>query len=418
MPDILIEQGLYGTGDTSGYQFLARSPGFLDEWLPRAQEMCTGFGDRPVDVACPGSIFALPLDRQHVAVVQAMDLGHDEAGRPGALGFHLLVLSQDAYTFLGGDPFHLAEQFAPPWGARGELPALSCPGQPPPARTVAQIQSLLARFRHMQPTLLGGVQSLVDGGRLVFERSEPDPDLLRCLWTLLPTRTRSQLWPASFAFGNALGFDAVVVPRAEGEEFAGYLHESQAGDYPEGRYELALQVAAESGDQAQLDALFARRSGREVWRLGLILLGVVLFLTLVMNGLSPPVIPPQEQPGATAPAVASTPNLPPPEHYPALNAEEQHLLATALHTLADKLQVPQPLPERLEDLLGVLDHRLGTPDPQRNPGELHTQGPPLRQLRVLLWKHHAEGYDDVRLNPKELVERLEQQPTVRAAGRR
>ena len=45
--------------------------------------------------------------------------------------------------------------------------------------------------------------------------------------------------------------------------------DEQARDYPEGRYELALQTAAESGDQAELNRLFARRSSLDTIRIGL-----------------------------------------------------------------------------------------------------------------------------------------------------
>src|SRR5206468_7401 len=121
----------------------------------------------------------------------------------------------------------------------------------------------------------GGAQALLDGGRVVFERAQPDAGLIRGLWTLLPASSRAHLWPASFAFGNALGFDAVVVARANGDAFAGYVGEEQAKDYPEGRYELNLQIAAEAGDQAELDHLFARRSRAQTWRLGLFLVAVL-----------------------------------------------------------------------------------------------------------------------------------------------
>ena len=102
------------------------------------------------------------------------------------------------------------------------------------------------------------------------------------------TSVRTEFWPASFAFGNALHFDALVVPNAGGEEYAGYIHGEQAGDYPEGRYELNLQIAAENGDQRELDALFARRSRKETWRLGLILLGMCLLVAILGNWLMPP----------------------------------------------------------------------------------------------------------------------------------
>jgi hypothetical protein len=401
MPDIAIEQALYGGHGSGGYRFLARSPGFLEEWLGEAERLCAGFGERPTGVACPDAIFARPLGKGHVAVVQVADRGADDAGRPGALGFRLLVLPHDAYAYLGGDPFALADRFPPPWAGRGELPTLSCPAEPPSRRTVAEIQSLFERHKLIQPTLLGGVQALVDGGHVVFERSEPDPDVIRALWTLLPTRARAGIWPATFAFGNRLGFDALVVPKAQGVEFVDYLREEQAGDYPEGRYEHSLQVAAESGDQVELDHLFARRSRADVWRLAIVLLIVVLILTVVMNWLSPEAPPPPAAPATTKI------NLPPPEAFHKLNDQERQSLTAALTDLAEKIGVPEPRPATAEDLMQAIDAKLGTMDPARDPGELRQYGPPLRQLRVLLWKHDVPEYNDPRLNPKELVERLE-----------
>jgi hypothetical protein len=402
MPEILLEQATYGSHDSRGYRFLARSPGFLDDWLPEAERLCTGFGERPAGVACPAAVFARPLGKHHVAVVHVADHGIDDAGRPGALGFHLLVLPHDAYAFLGGDPFALAKRFPPPWEARGELSALTCPAEPPVRRTVAEIQALFERHKVMQPTLLGGVQALVDGGRVVFERSEPDPDVVGALWTLLPSKTRAGLWPASFAFGNRLGFDALVVPKVQGVEFVNYLREEQAGDYPEGRYEHSLQVAAESGDQAELDALFARRTRADTWRLCVMLLAVALVLMAAVHWLLPDPVPPPAGPPAPAQL-----DLPPPEVFHKLNEQERQSLTAALAGLAEKVGVPEPRPATAEDLMQAIDAKLGTPDPARAPGALRDYGPPLRQLRVLMWKHGTPEYNDPRLNPKELVERFE-----------
>src|SRR5262249_19210771 len=156
--------------------------------------------------------------------------------------------------------------------ARGDLPALAWEFGPPPPRTVADLRKVLDVPG--SATLLGGAQALLDGGRVAFERTEPDARLLRGLWALLPTSTRGDLWPASFSFSNAHGFDAVVVPRATGPEFDQYVFEEQAGDYPEGRYELALQTAVESGNQHDLDTLLSRRSRRQMLRLAVGLLAV------------------------------------------------------------------------------------------------------------------------------------------------
>ena len=108
-------------------------------------------------------------------------------------------------------------------------------------------------------------------------------------------------WPASFAFSNRLGFHVLAIPRAEGAEFTDYLREDQTGDYPEGRYEHGLQIAAEAGDQRELDRLFDRRSRKEVLRLAVFLMVAAVLLAVVMNCLSSST---QPGPETTAPDTA------------------------------------------------------------------------------------------------------------------
>jgi len=297
MDDIQIEQALWIWGNGQ-FRLMGRSPGFLDEWLQDAQEMCAAFGDRPPGVDCPLCVFAQPFGRRHVAVVQVADqpLKSDSqvsggsvetthhsrltTHQPTTLGFHQLILARKDYPLLGGDPFELAERFPPNWEQRGDLPRLSMQ-LTFQARTVEEVQQVLKRPDG--PALLGGVQALIDGGQLVFQRPAPDTPLLQGLWKLLPASNRCELWPASFAFDNALRFDAVVTSRPNREAYDGYLTEEQAADYPQGRYELSLQTAAEAGDQGELDALFARRSRAQTWRLGWLLLAVMVVLLVVMS---------------------------------------------------------------------------------------------------------------------------------------
>ncbi len=280
----MIEQAIYGGQDTGGYRFLARSAGFRDDWLAEAERLCTGFGERPAGVACPGCVFARPFGRRHVAIVQAADQGSDDAGRPGALGFYLLILPRSLYVELGGDPFFIAEHYSPPWQARGELPSLTWSAGAPPARTVEILQKTL-NVPH-SATLLGGAQILLDGGRIVFERSAPDAAILRSLWALLPAHERAELWPASFTFGNLHRFDAVVTPRATDAEYEHYITEEKTGDYPEGRYECNLQSAIETGDQQEIDALLNYNRSRML-RLIVLLLVIVMILSLAMARLLP-----------------------------------------------------------------------------------------------------------------------------------
>jgi hypothetical protein len=458
MATILVEQAIYGNFDGGGYRFVARSPSFRDDWLAEAQRLCAGFGDRPPGVLCPKALLVQPLDRKHVVIIQVADQGTDDAGREGALGFHLLVIPRAAYRGWDGDPFTLAKRCPPDWQARGELPSLDWPAEPLPGRSLQQVQRVLKRPDG--PNLLGGSQILVDGGRVVFQRREPDPDTLRDLWTLLPTSTRSELTLATFAFGNSLQFHALATPRTEGEEFTHYHNEGQAGEYPEGRYELALQTAVESSDQPALDRLLARRSQKETLRLAWYILAASVVVLLLVGLMRPSTIRrnpqakwPESRQGSTE---RMAPDLPAADQFPSLSQEESRQLARRLAELAERIGIPAfqhwqvrqiasaialsrsttglacALPPLAnsdsthvlfgpESVLEALDTHLGTPDSHRDPGPLQAQGPVQRQLRLLLWKHDLAAYNDPRLNPVELVERLSDalanKKAVQAGGR-
>ena len=76
-----------------------------------------------------------------------------------------------------------------------------------------------------------------------------------------------------------MGFDLFVAPRAEPP----CVSDEQAGDYPQGRYELGLQIAVESGDEAELARLLSRRSSRQAMRLMFRILLAALVIGLVIR---------------------------------------------------------------------------------------------------------------------------------------
>ena len=260
----------------------AKSAEFADAWVAPLLALCDGFGDRPVGVACPAAIFAHRLGTS-VAVVEVRDSGPD-------LRFDARVLSHRDYVQLGGDPFAIAERF-PPTDELVTFAALS-----PLAITASldTIRGLLQRTKVSHgtlvadgPTLLGGVQALVDGGKLVAERPAPDPAFVRDLWTLLPIGSRARLWPASFVFSMELGFDVAVVPRLDQMIANGYVTEQQAGDYPAGSYELALQTAVDNDDEAEVRHILSRPPARPL-RIGMSLLVTVIVLAVTTRWLLPP----------------------------------------------------------------------------------------------------------------------------------
>lgn len=310
MAEIVIEQALFRREHEQLPELMARSPGFADAWLPDATRLIEGFGQRSGGITCPMAVFAHLLDADHVAIVRVADQAAGPSGWP-ALAFHMLAVLRSEYQSCLADPFDAAQRAVVEWTARGELPALSWPAQPPPLRTIGQVQAVLRRIKagalrededpdaHVEPTidnaespaLLGGAQVLVDGGKLVFVRKNPDPALVQGLWTLLPDSLRAKIWPASFAFANDLGFDAVVVARLGEENWEGYTTEEQAADYPAGSYELALQTAAEAGNQADLNAVFLRRTSHETlrlaWHIMIVMAIIVIGSQLFLSGPPP-----------------------------------------------------------------------------------------------------------------------------------
>ncbi len=317
MPSITLEQALLIRPDRGVPQLVARSPGFAVAWQAEAEAILHDFGERPSETfRCPPTtLFAKPLTDKHIAVVRVRDdyagslsprLRHGEPGfYPTGLRFHFLVVDKKTYEHGIRDPFHLAAKVEPTWETT-ELPTIALGADAFSPRTVVQVQSVLKRIKPSalkqgedpespkfertienseSPVLLGSAQILVDGGRLVFERPDGDAAFVSGLWMLLPEATRVRLWPTTFAFGQNLDLDVLVVPHADETILEGYTTEQQAGDYPAGSYELALQHAAEAGDQRELDAVFNRRDSRQTIRLALILL-VALSLLVLASRLS------------------------------------------------------------------------------------------------------------------------------------
>jgi hypothetical protein len=313
MPPITLEQALYHRPDRQEPRLVARSSSFDDAWLPEAERLVLGFGDRRGGVRCPLTVFARPISAKQVAIVRVKD---ENPGFPTGLRFHFLVVERKTYEAWIRDPFMLAKKVEPTWEANESLPALMIAEEAFSPRTLVQVQDVLRRVkaaalregedpeapdfeRTMEnsesPALLGGAQILVDGGRLVFERPEGDLRMVSGLWLLLPEATRCRLWPTSFAFSQELEFDVLVVPRLDEMVLESYTTEEQAADYPEGSYEYALQQAVETGNQNDLDTVFSRRDSYSTIRLALLVLAVVSGLVLLSQWLdfgSPPATPP------------------------------------------------------------------------------------------------------------------------------
>lgn len=252
--------------------------GCSPDWLSipgvraQAEKLCLGFGRAEGVPPSHFAVFAQPFQADRVAVAQVAEVAQ------GRLVFRLLLLPRSLYVRQIRDPFAVSDRFPPQWNASGPLPQLEWPDEPPPRRRIDDLQRILQTGN--SPLLLGAVQALVDGARVVFRGNQPDPTLIRDIWSLLPESARAELWPATFVGAGSLRFDVLVSPHADSPEFDRYLREDSVIDYPEGKYEFSLQYAIEHGDQAEVDRLFGRRSSKQFLQfiVGLLLLAIGAYL--------------------------------------------------------------------------------------------------------------------------------------------
>lgn len=272
LPDLRVQQAIL-VADARGVRVAAHSADFD---APEAERLAVLYGRPPAGVACPLAHFAQPFGKAHVAVVQVAD-------RPGGLALRFLVLAADLYRHLG-DPFAVADRFPPDWSATGALPLLEWPPAPLPPRTAAELQAVLKACdpaTEEMALLLGSTQVLVDGGRVLVARHEPAERFVRALWQLLPDKARAELWPASFAFTADLPFHAAALPELPADA-ARHTEDGLKG-YPPGHYEHRLQAAIEAGDDRELAALLARRTGDDTIRLGLTIIAGAVVLAAVFK---------------------------------------------------------------------------------------------------------------------------------------
>lgn len=270
-PDLRIQHAVVFT-DARGVRISAQTADFDS---PEVERIAVLFGTRPEGVACPLALFACPFGKKRVAVVRVEDQPN------GTLGFRFLVLSRDLYTHLG-DPFAISDRYPVDWSATGPLTDLAWPMEVLPERTIEQLDVILKSGD--VSLLLGSAQALVDGNRVLLNRNEPAEAFVRGLWQLLPDRTRSELWPATFAFSDELGFHAAVGPTLPTPRHGvQVLPEDSIRDYPQSSYELSLHVAIESGDRAALKRLLARRSADDTIRLGLYILAFALITAVILK---------------------------------------------------------------------------------------------------------------------------------------
>lgn len=197
------EQAVYGSFAelSDGYRLAAHSPACRTEWLDAFATACQRFGE-PSGQRAPTALFAKPISKRAWMIVRVVDLGRDDLGRAGALGFHSLFLSDTDYRRMGAAPFPLA-----PHMSQMEVH----PRLPPPSLRLRVSRFTTADSVEADADIAARMR---DRQSVAIESDRPIDDLARAVWAKLPQRRRANASLATWVFANAADFDLAATPRA------------------------------------------------------------------------------------------------------------------------------------------------------------------------------------------------------------
>lgn len=259
--------------DTAGPRVVGRSPNISFEWEEEALKFVVRYGQRTEQGESLIGVFASPKLPNGVSFIGTYLFRND--GSPEV--FRIVIVNHRERIEI--DPWLLAKQFEQS-NEKGDLETISIDQLWPANRTADEIQTILKSGD--SPLLLGSAQALLDGCKIIVSHSEANHDFIRDLWNLLPNQSRKELSFSTIVFSAENRFDLSVMPEGS-RPLQGFLTAEQVRDYPEGRYELALQLAAESRDQRELDRLFARKTSSQMLKLVISMIAFAFIVIIVMK---------------------------------------------------------------------------------------------------------------------------------------
>lgn len=252
--------------DSAGVRVVARGDGISLATEEHALKLAVAFGQGPGEVA---SVLAVDDHDKRSRLV-----GSVRSIAPGTLAFRFAVVAIEEYPKV--DPFHLAELLAKQSEKAGSIESEP---SPPERREVRRAAEILKAGD--SPLILGAVQVLLDGGRFAVPLAEAGEGFIARVRQLMPYRSLDEMTFATQAFSAELPVDAMVLPEAV--SVPGLFVAEALRCYPNGRYEQAMLLACEQGDQAEFDRLLCRKTGTDTLKLAMGMVLFALVVTLIMK---------------------------------------------------------------------------------------------------------------------------------------
>ncbi len=199
---IRYEQAVYGSFPfrDQGYDLLAHSPGCAPEWLDWLKAVCPRLAPPPHE-GTEGALSVLRPDRDTWAIIGASERGADDRGRPGAIAFHALFLTDQDYRRTNGDPFPLMARFRFYWGPDDHSLTAETAEVTPSPQAPLPVKSLAY--------LVKAIQS---GCRVRLPATSPMNERSQQVWQALPRRVRCRATLATWTVDRDLDCDLIAGP--------------------------------------------------------------------------------------------------------------------------------------------------------------------------------------------------------------
>lgn len=204
---VAAEHCVYGSfaGAAAGYTVRSQSPGCPQGGLEAWRLLCRSLGD-PQGDARVGGFFSAPLSRSHWAITSVIPLGSDDLGRPDAVAFHGLFLTQRDFRGLAADPFAWRPHLA---ASRADLPDCSKPIR---ARVRDLRTAHSANPAHQPPIADAIAAALIADDRVVVPAAAPIDQLAEAVLARLSVSERLRIAVCTWSFAASAQFQLIGMP--------------------------------------------------------------------------------------------------------------------------------------------------------------------------------------------------------------
>jgi hypothetical protein len=202
------------TSESTGYQFVAETPGIQKEEKDMVERYSTTSGPltEGKNFSRATSVYKLPTGRVAISRLANIGVGYD--GRPDAICTHTLVLSPEDYSGLFGHLSWISEALRPDPSVRGSLPMLDLPVDV----GLTEIDpSALSAWAPDRNQIAIALSALLQGKHVIIEgaaRAQDPLAGLEVLLSLLPRWRREQISLCTFDVTVNRPFDLLIVPEA------------------------------------------------------------------------------------------------------------------------------------------------------------------------------------------------------------